>query len=388
MTMTNEGSAIVSHLRKGAHDYPRFHDNAIKAASSPTLVGSNMVHNSGSPPLLAVTKASLNAIPPLVSPSTPQRRTVTTNMAQLQAQSDSALLHMAILAGNPATASALRAMMERESQANQLAALLRLRGVEGRTLPPDVSALSAAHLYANGVPLTLEQQLRLLTAGSNGGVSNMRNLMPGGGASNMSMHNGMMSNLLMREQAILSAAFRAGPFAAAPSSSPVMNGMMPGVGRGNSMKAGAMVAKKRDSIPLFMDCDEDSLSEYQCLIRKQIELFEADFDEANSSVQGRNKQVVVGQVGIRCRHCTCIPPRQRQRGCMYFPTKLDRIYQAAQNLSAFHLVEHCKHIPDDVRHKIKVLRLRKSPAGGGKRYWGEGVRCQGVYEDSAGLRFK
>jgi hypothetical protein len=146
-------------------------------------------------------------------------------------------------------------------------------------------------------------------------------------------------------------------------------------------------APRREPVVLFMECDEDSLSEYQCLIRKQIELFEADKEEAASSVQGRNKQVVEGQVGIRCRHCTVAAPRQRQKGCMYFPTKLDRIYQAAQNLSAFHLCEHCKHVPSDVRQKILVLRERKSPAGGGKRYWAEGVRCQGVFEDSVGLRF-
>jgi hypothetical protein len=147
-------------------------------------------------------------------------------------------------------------------------------------------------------------------------------------------------------------------------------------------------ASRREPVILFMECDEDSLSEYQCLIRKQIELFEADKEEAASSVQGRNKQVVEGQVGIRCRHCTVADPRQRQKGCMYFPTKLDRIYQAAQNLSAFHLCEHCKHVPAVVRQKILVLRERKSPAGGGKRYWAEGVRCQGVFEDRVGLRFQ
>ena len=160
------------------------------------------------------------------------------------------------------------------------------------------------------------------------------------------------------------------------------------LGAAASALAASSRSVRRDPVVLFMDCDEDSLSEYQCLIRKQIELFEADKEEAASSVQGRNKQVVEGQVGIRCRHCSVVPPRQRQKGCMYFPTKLDRIYQAAQNLSAFHLCEHCKHVPEDVRKKILVLRERKSPAGGGKRYWAEGVRCQGVYEDSTGLRFR
>eukprot|EP00934_Nitzschia_sp_Nitz4_P004461 Nitzschia sp. Nitz4//scaffold295_size27985//18074//19108//NITZ4_008163-RA/size27985-processed-gene-0.45-mRNA-1//1//CDS//3329546251//4451//frame0 len=154
--------------------------------------------------------------------------------------------------------------------------------------------------------------------------------------------------------------------------------------------AAVKAKSQRNPIALFMDCDEDSLSEYQCLIRQQMELFEASEEEASSSVQGRNKQIVPGQVGVRCRHCSNVPARRRNKGSMYFPTKLDRIYQAAQNLSAFHLCEHCPHVPPEVRNKILVLRERKSPAGGGKRYWAEGVRCLGVTEDPAtcGLRFK
>lgn len=134
---------------------------------------------------------------------------------------------------------------------------------------------------------------------------------------------------------------------------------------------------------LYMDCDGDSLSEYQCLIRQQMELFEATEEDAAASVQGRNKQILKGQVGIRCRHCA---PR-RTKGSMYFPTKLDRIYQAAQNLSAFHLCGGCTHVPEDVRKRILILRERKSPAGGGKRYWAEGVRCLGVKEEKGGLLF-
>lgn len=136
---------------------------------------------------------------------------------------------------------------------------------------------------------------------------------------------------------------------------------------------------------LFMDCDEDSLSEYQCLIRQQMELFEATSEDANSSVQGRNKQIFPGQVGIRCRHCSAM---KHNKGNMYFPTKLDRIYQAAQNLSAFHLCGPCPNVPAGVKKRIMVLRERKSPAGGGKRYWAEGVRCLGVVEvKEGGLKF-
>lgn len=157
---------------------------------------------------------------------------------------------------------------------------------------------------------------------------------------------------------------------------------------------------------LFMDCDEDSLSEYQCLIRQQMELFEATREEAASSVQGRNKQILVGQVGIRCRYCssctsntstsTSSSPAKKgpsgstngaPKASLYFPTKLERIYQAAQNLASFHLCGNCPLVPPEIKQRILVLRERKSPAGGGKRYWAEGVRCLGVIEHQGGLFF-
>jgi len=54
-------------------------------------------------------------------------------------------------------------------------------------------------------------------------------------------------------------------------------------------------------ICLYMSCDNDSLSEYQCHIRKQIEFFEALPEDVNTNAQGRNRPIVAQQVGIRCR---------------------------------------------------------------------------------------
>ena len=144
----------------------------------------------------------------------------------------------------------------------------------------------------------------------------------------------------------------------------------------------------RPPIQLYISCDDDSLSEYQCLVRKHIELFEAGVEDVESNAQGRNRPIVLGQVGIRCRHCTMLPPRHRSRGAIYYPAKLQGIYQAAQNLAVAHLGEHCQNVPDDVRANLSKLRERKSSAGGGKRYWANGVRVLGVFEDRDGLRFE
>ncbi|KAL3916223.1 MAG: hypothetical protein SGILL_005276 [Bacillariaceae sp.] len=139
--------------------------------------------------------------------------------------------------------------------------------------------------------------------------------------------------------------------------------------------------------PLFMSCDDDSLSEYQCLVRKQIELFEARPEDVASNAKGRNKPIVIGQVGIRCKHCRALSPKTRARGATYYPAKLNGLYQAAQSMASGHLCYHCQHMPQNIRQELLVLRERKSSAGGGKKYWGDGVRILGVYEDESGLRF-
>lgn len=144
----------------------------------------------------------------------------------------------------------------------------------------------------------------------------------------------------------------------------------------------------RSPIVLYMSCDEESLSEYQCLVRKNIELFEAIQIDAESNAQGRNKPIVLGQVGIRCRHCTMLAPKNRSRGAMYYPAKLEGLYQAAQNQANGHLVQHCNHVPPAIRAELIRLKDVKSSAGGGKKYWADGVKVLGVFEDANGLRFK
>jgi hypothetical protein len=144
----------------------------------------------------------------------------------------------------------------------------------------------------------------------------------------------------------------------------------------------------RPASVIYMSCDDDSLSEYQCLVRKQIETFEARREDVESTTQGRNRPVVMGQVGIRCRHCTMLPPKQRARGAVYYPAKLDGLYQAAQNMASSHLCGQCQHVPPDIRAELLNLRDRKSSAGGGKKHWADGVRNKGVFEDDDGLRYE
>jgi hypothetical protein len=49
--------------------------------------------------------------------------------------------------------------------------------------------------------------------------------------------------------------------------------------------------------------DEYKSSEYQNLLLQQIEAFQATEEDVMTHTRGRNKPILLGQVGIRCRHC-------------------------------------------------------------------------------------
>ena len=147
----------------------------------------------------------------------------------------------------------------------------------------------------------------------------------------------------------------------------------------------------RPAFTLYLSCDSRDpalFSEYQQLVRKQIEVFEADPEQVTAVAQGRNKPIVLGQVGIRCRHCAFTPHSQRPRGAVYFPSKLEGIYQMAQNMANTHLCDTCTNIPKDLRAELLRLRQIKTQlAGTGKESWAAKAQVLGVYEDSCGLRY-
>ena len=148
----------------------------------------------------------------------------------------------------------------------------------------------------------------------------------------------------------------------------------------------------RPPIQLYLSCNPDHLSEFQCLIRKQIELFEAKSCEASSTAKGRNRKLVLGQVGIQCVHCHHLPPKERARGAMYYPQKLPGIYQAAQILATTHLMEICPYVPATIKEQLYQFKNNNAKsrhkATAGKEYWAQTARVLGVYEAEDGLRFE
>ena len=87
---------------------------------------------------------------------------------------------------------------------------------------------------------------------------------------------------------------------------------------GDTEATAAVELTGRPPVVLYMPCDDAVISSYQCLARKQMELFEAQYIDVEAGAQGRNRGIVLGQVGIRCRHCSV---RSRSSCCCVVFTK-------------------------------------------------------------------
>jgi hypothetical protein len=160
-------------------------------------------------------------------------------------------------------------------------------------------------------------------------------------------------------------------------------------------------------IPMARGTDAVHSSRYQCLLREQIEYFEADDDALHAKAQGRNMPIQLRQVGIRCVHCARRPATTRRkgavhdgevvaarmvRGAVYYPTKLDNLYQAVQNMANNHFVNRtCPSAPSLLLDEIvEAKRLRPKRSGcRGRRYFGQSAERAGIIDapDGSGLFF-
>jgi hypothetical protein len=154
-------------------------------------------------------------------------------------------------------------------------------------------------------------------------------------------------------------------------------------------KKPASSKKPKYGILLGITEDRCKLNDQQVFLRQQIEAYRATEDDLTSHTRGRNKPVVLGQVGIRCIHCSHLPASHRGKGSTYFPSTLMGIYQAAQNMSVEHLQSGiCTEMPPDVRSTFLTFGLTKPGASvAGKRYWAEAGKRIGLVDTEHGIRF-
>jgi hypothetical protein len=162
----------------------------------------------------------------------------------------------------------------------------------------------------------------------------------------------------------------------------------------NSATEGEPRAKRRrveeaSSKILAIPEDIDNLSAHQIFLRYQIEAFRATKDHVSTHTRGRNKPVTVGQVGIRCRHCSHISIGNGQKGSTYFPATLLGLYQAAQNMCTIHMqCGLCSEMPLEIKQQFaQLLSTKVAGTGAGRPYWASAAILHGLVDTDDGIRF-
>lgn len=138
---------------------------------------------------------------------------------------------------------------------------------------------------------------------------------------------------------------------------------------------------------LGLDEDKYWLSELQCFLRSQFaEAFGASERDIVAPMHGRNKPIVLGQVGIRCVWCRDLPYERRSQQAVSYPSLVTGIYNSVQQMYRLHF-DCCAAMPHDVRKRIETLRKSSSSRGGRKQYWVDSAKRLGLADTPHGITF-
>jgi len=100
--------------------------------------------------------------------------------------------------------------------------------------------------------------------------------------------------------------------------------------------------------------DKEWLSEKDCFIRKQLEVFCATEDDVAAAQADRKYPVQVGQVGIRCIHCSIAHGSDAVGHGIAYPFTVSGIHESVREFHRLHL-DSCENLPAAVKTKLATL---------------------------------
>lgn len=142
-------------------------------------------------------------------------------------------------------------------------------------------------------------------------------------------------------------------------------------------------ASPSSRILLAIPEDKEWLSDTDCFIRRQIEVFSATDDDVCTAQADHKHNVDAGQIGIRCVHCA-IAGAARLNAVAY-PSTISALYEAVRELQRLHL-DDCPCVPPAVKSKLANLQGASSLSSVLRKYYILSARALGLYDTKAGIR--
>jgi len=144
----------------------------------------------------------------------------------------------------------------------------------------------------------------------------------------------------------------------------------------------AVTPTNMQPMPLASEEDANWLSDFHVFLRK--ELVEVCFaTEEDVATRNISQQVVLNQVGIRCRCCKNAKASERAPRSMAFPSSIAQIYQSFTMMLREHF-NRCLALDGDLKKKFIELKEGKTTQGAvnSKEYWEYSARKLGMVDSA------
>jgi hypothetical protein len=129
--------------------------------------------------------------------------------------------------------------------------------------------------------------------------------------------------------------------------------------------------------------DREWLSDTDCFVRRQLELFCATKDDVETARSDRKYPVFEGQVGIRCVHCSL--SRGANGAAVAYPFSISGIYESVREFQRLHL-DGCGNLPTSVKSKLSGLKGASSLSSVLRKYYVLAARALGLKDTRDGIR--
>ena len=140
----------------------------------------------------------------------------------------------------------------------------------------------------------------------------------------------------------------------------------------------------RSRVLLAIPEDRHWVSDTDCFIRRQLEVFCASADDVATAADDHKYPVQVGQVGIRCLHCA-LSPQGAKGPAVAFPFTLNGIYDAAKEFQRVHL-DNCMYLPLSAKAKFESLKGSSSLSSMLRKHYMMAAKAIGLKDTGDGIR--
>jgi len=131
--------------------------------------------------------------------------------------------------------------------------------------------------------------------------------------------------------------------------------------------------------------DKEWLSDIDSYVRKQLEVFCATADDVAAAQEDRKYPISVGQVGIRCIHCSIAQGNDAIGHAIAYPFSISGIYESVKEFHRLHL-DSCPNLPATSKAKLDSMKGASSLSSVLRKYYTLAAKALGLVDTKDGIR--